>query len=497
MGFCRKIYRKPLLCKGTPPEDWKRTKLTVIFKKNDPKLPGNYRPIAIISILYKLFSRMLCNRMTEFSMKKQDVAQAVHRKGFSTEDHLLTISLLVEKSSEFNFPIWLGLVDFEKAFDTVEHPALWETLRKQGVPEHYIFLLDVLYAGQEAYVQTAVRSEAFPIRRGVKQGDPLSALLFIAVMQQCFTELQQKWGRANIKRKGLPFGVLLEQHGDYFTNLRFADDVILIAQQRSDIKKMLADLTTVSSKYGLKLHYGKTKVMTWRSLVKPPSSILVGTNDIEILDQAAAERYLGRKFCFEDSQMIELKNRLAAGWAAFHKHKGELCNKFYSLRDRIRLFDAVVTPAVLYGSAAWALTQSMEQKLTTTRRRMLRYVFRLHRGFAPDSDDQLEGWVDFVRRTAHRVDTISQTHCMQDWIISYRRRKWRFAGKIARCQDKRWSHLIVSWLPNSGLGRGRGAPKTRWSDQLVKFAGSDWMQVAADEQVWQASEDIFAAWNGK
>ena len=88
-----------------------------------------------------------------------------------------------------------------------------------------------------------------------------------------------------------------------------------------------------------------------------------------------SERYLGRKLCFEGSQLTELKNRIAAGWAAFHKHTAELCSKFYRLRDRVKLFDAVVSPAVLYGSSAWALTQSMEISLKTVRRRMLRYVF--------------------------------------------------------------------------------------------------------------------------
>ena len=61
-------------------------KLVVIFKKGDPKAPTNYRPIAILPILYKLFSRMLCERMTPYIMKEQSVDQAAYRKHFSTED---------------------------------------------------------------------------------------------------------------------------------------------------------------------------------------------------------------------------------------------------------------------------------------------------------------------------------------------------------------------------------------------------------------------------
>ena len=69
---------------------------------------------------------------------------------------------------------------------------------------------------------------------------------------------------------------------------------------------------------------------------------------------------------------VELENRIRAGWAAFHKNKAELCSKFYCLVDRLRLFDAVVTPVVLYACSTWALKKSREKKLHTEWRRMLR-----------------------------------------------------------------------------------------------------------------------------
>ena len=143
------------------------------------------------------------------------------------------------------------------------------------------------------------------------------------------------------------------------TNLRFADDVTLVAQQRSDIRKMLLDLRQTASKYGLRIHMGKTKVMTWNALVNGSSQVSLCDVFVEILDKCQAERYLGRSLCFADCQETEFRNRVAAGWASFHKHKGELCNKFYRLADRAKLFDSVVTPTVLYVSAAGGLTESV------------------------------------------------------------------------------------------------------------------------------------------
>ena len=75
---------------------------------------------------------MLCVRLQPYIMEHQSVDQAAYRKGFSSDDHLFTVCQLIERSNEFNFEIWLGLVDYEKAFDTVEHEPLWKMLREQG-----------------------------------------------------------------------------------------------------------------------------------------------------------------------------------------------------------------------------------------------------------------------------------------------------------------------------------------------------------------------------
>eukprot|EP00973_Karenia_brevis_P029337 4045647-Karenia_brevis.AAC.1 len=98
-------------------------------------------------------------------MAQQGVEQAAYRKGFSTDDHLLAVTQIIERSRESDYPVWMALVDFEKAFDTVEHEALWKVLEDQRVPIHYISLLKSLYQEQVAAVQTDVRSRSFRISR--------------------------------------------------------------------------------------------------------------------------------------------------------------------------------------------------------------------------------------------------------------------------------------------------------------------------------------------
>ena len=141
-------------------------------------MPDNYRPVSILSILYKVFSRMLSERLSVILMPLQAVDQAAYRKSFSTDDHTFVVTQLVEKTRELNLPLWFVLIDFTKAFDTVDRGMLWKVLEEQGVPAHYVSLLQSLYSGQQAYVRTDVSSRRFSIFRGVRQGDPISPLFF-------------------------------------------------------------------------------------------------------------------------------------------------------------------------------------------------------------------------------------------------------------------------------------------------------------------------------
>ena len=69
-------------------------------------------------------------------------------------------------------------------------------------------------------------------------------------------------GALEPEENGAYFGMVVDDPKDPLTNLRFADDVILVATSRSDVSKMIADLSSEAGKYGLSLHMGKTKILT-------------------------------------------------------------------------------------------------------------------------------------------------------------------------------------------------------------------------------------------
>ena len=86
------------------PDYWKASSIRVLFKKGDDRLPENYRPICIIPILYKLFSRVVCGRIRDRLNAEQSFDQVGFRPDYSCDDHLFAITIVAEKCNEFNLP---------------------------------------------------------------------------------------------------------------------------------------------------------------------------------------------------------------------------------------------------------------------------------------------------------------------------------------------------------------------------------------------------------
>ena len=105
--------------------------------------------------------------------------QAGFRKGRGIRDQIGSIHWIIKKAREFQKNIYLGFINYAKAFDCVDHNKLWKILQEMRIPDHPTCLLRSLYAGQEVTVRTRHgTTDWFQIGKGVHQGYLLSPCLF-------------------------------------------------------------------------------------------------------------------------------------------------------------------------------------------------------------------------------------------------------------------------------------------------------------------------------
>ena len=105
--------------------------ISVIYKSGNAAEPQNYRPICIIPVLYKLFSKLMYKRLYPILDRAQCKDQAGFRNKFGTVDHMFVFTMLHEKSQEFNLNTWVAAIDFKKAFDSISQDYLWKALDEQ------------------------------------------------------------------------------------------------------------------------------------------------------------------------------------------------------------------------------------------------------------------------------------------------------------------------------------------------------------------------------
>ena len=162
--------------------------------------------------------------------------------------------------------------------------------------------------------------------------------------------------------------MVIDVPDDPLTNLRFADDVLLVALSKVDIAKMISDLQPEAMKYGLEVHMGKTNVLT-NSSGQLPERVLVAGAGVDVVPAAGTDRYMGWQLCMGSFHETEFSSSVNAAWRCFAQFKDILCSRSYPLRSRLRLFHAVVTPTALYACECWTMTSNSSARLRTAWRK--------------------------------------------------------------------------------------------------------------------------------
>ena len=132
----------------TVPDSWREGVIVNLFKKGDPTDPGNYRGITLLSVLGKLYCRVIKNRLNSFLEARGMIheGQAGFRNARGCVDHLFALSQLVQGRLRENKPTYVFFLDIEKAYDSVWRDGLWWKLWNKGVTGKMWRVIKNMYA---------------------------------------------------------------------------------------------------------------------------------------------------------------------------------------------------------------------------------------------------------------------------------------------------------------------------------------------------------------
>ena len=253
-------------------------------------------------------------------------------------------------------------------------------------------------------------------------------------------------------------GVLI--NGERLTHLRFADDIVLVAESIEQLQTMLNTLDRRGLAVGLKINRTKTKYM--RSDGVAAGRITVGSDELEEVQDYV---YLGQEVNMRRDMEKEISRRIRAGWKAFNSVKDVLKARL-DKSTRAGLFNATVLPAMLYACETWATTKREEQRLTTAQRAMERAMLGLS------------------LRDHIRNEEVRERTGVKDVIAEYKESKFRWAGHVARFTDGRWTRAVVEWYPRDRK-RPLGRAPLRWDDEIRKRMGPTWTRTARSREDWK------------
>ena len=201
-------------------------------KKGDLQKCENYRGIMLLSVPGKILSRVILERLRDAIDIKLRDEQAGFRPNRSCADQIATLRIIIEQSIEWKSPLYIGFVDYEKAFDSIDRETLWKLMRHYGIPQKIINLIKATYTDMKCRVlHEGKLTDTFGIETGVRQGCLLSPLLFLLtidwIMKTTVTNT----------RNGIQW-TLTEQLDD----LDFADDIALLSHTRNQMQDKLNTL---------------------------------------------------------------------------------------------------------------------------------------------------------------------------------------------------------------------------------------------------------------
>ena len=433
LKFLTKLYNRTMESERMP-EEWRDSVLIPIFKnKGDVQSCSNYRGIKLISHTMKLWERIVEKRLR--SDLKFSNQQYGFMPGKSTTDALFALRVLMEKYREGQKELHCVFVDLEKAYDKVPREEVWYCMRKSGLAEKYVRIVQDMYDGSTTAVRCAVGvTEGFEVKVGLHQGSALSPCLFAMMMDRMTDEIREE----------APWTMM------------FADDIVICSESKEQVEEKLESWRYALERRGMKVNRRKTEYMC----VNERQNNSSGTVKMQGEEVAKVEdfKYLGSTVQSNGECGREVKKRVQAGWNGWRRMSGVICDRRVPARVKGKVYKVAVRPAMLYGLETVALTKRQEAEMEVAELKMLRFSLGVTRM------DKIRN--EYIRGTAQVGKFGEKT----------REARLRWYGHLRRKDDGYIGRRMLRMeLPGK---RKRGRPKRRFMD-VVK---EDMAEVEVTEE---------------
>eukprot|EP00808_Paulinella_micropora_P031002 g78638.t1 len=284
----------------TTPDDWGMGTLVNLYKDGDPADLGNYRGIALMSCLGKLYLSLWARRLSGFMEGKLSEEQGGFRPNRSTTDQIISLHEALVRRKLTRRSTYLFFGDFRKAFDTVWQDGLWERLWQSGIRGRAWRIIRDAYRGIRMRVLVdGCLTQPVPVSQGVRQGDPLSPVLFLIFIDALAEMLAERC-------KGLAYSPEGPATRRQLRSLLYADDIVMLAESPKELNAMIEVVRSFCDTWRIEINLAKSQVMEVhpRGVCRKAEGYYYGSKAIEVVKQY---KYLG----------LMLTNTLS--WDAHHE----------------------------------------------------------------------------------------------------------------------------------------------------------------------------------
>ena len=226
--------------------------IKISYKKNGRQFMKNYRPISLLNTDLKIITKALAIRLATVLKKLINDSQKCV-KGRRITDNIHYIQDLIDDILNENVEAAFIMVDQEKAFDRISHKFLFKTLKHYGFGNNFIKWIQIIYKDATSRVKVnGFLTDSIEIHRGVRQGCPLSALLYVLCLEVLTT---------NIRRNENIIGYRITQNSHENKELIYADDLGVFITTEDSIYQLFDLFKKYELATNAKINQDKTEAL--------------------------------------------------------------------------------------------------------------------------------------------------------------------------------------------------------------------------------------------